>query len=276
MRVLADDISDLMRKTVVSCMNHSEPDVVLSIESHFLDSILVADSCEMKFDVGEELWLNVGRWSRLVKEYIDEEKLDLFIKQCQEIIGGESREGATTEFRFKDPIRSPKKHRWGGCLLAASFHGSFSDQPTLTFYSRTSYLGYIGMLDAAIAHVMAREIADPFGECSIENIKFIWHIASIQLHHFKAMPYVFTRPALYRRLKQGKFDRDSQPVWWNMRKWYDRIKKDYKQYGVKMIDHEKYGPFKRVKRRWLEHEGKLFKNLPPSLPVSKLDFSKAL
>lgn len=268
------NISDMLHQVCLKCLETREPDEVLSIESHFKNTILIADGCGMDFNVGQELTLNRARWSRLIKEYLTEFNVRRFIRQCREIINYDARDGATTEMRFSEPVRSPKKHRWGGCLLAASFHGNWDGQPTLTFYSRTTYIGYIGMLDAAIAHVLAREITKEFEDTDESSIKFIWHISSMQFHHFKTLPYLFTRPVLFDRIKQKNLITE-YPALEHTKKWYQRVLRDYKQHGEGMLDVEKYGPFKRVKRRYLEHIKVLKHHLPASLPVSELDFSKA-
>lgn len=273
----AKTIDKMLHDVCFDCLMANDPDGSISIESRFENVTLISESCNMDFDVGKELSLNIGRWSRLVKEYISKPAIDLFIRQCQEIINHESREGASTEMRFKSPIRTPKKHRWGGCLLAATFYGDWNGKPTLTFFSRTTYMGYIGMLDAAIAHVIARKITEDFDDANESSIRFVWNITSMLFHHFKVMPYLFTRSIVDKRMHR-LFEinhgihvppKDAVINWWQ------RLLLDNEKYGVFMLDHEKYGPWKRVKRRYLEHIGELNTNIPPSLKVQKLDFSRA-
>jgi len=269
------DLAALAHDCCGSCLISEKPDVVLGIESHFLNTVLTADSCSMDFDLGRQLALNRPRWSRLIKEYVDKAALQLFIEQARVIISGESRDGAVTEMRFKSPVRAEKKHRWGGCLLGITFHGNWKMGPTLTLYSRTTYMGYMGILDMAIIHLIAKQITSDSNGHLASKVKLIWHITSLQFHHFKTLPYIFSVPGWYDTLCSTNFNRDHHPVWWNVKRWFLGIQRDYKQFGVKMLEHEKYGPYKRVKRRWLEHIGVLKKNLPPSLKVTDLDFSKA-
>jgi len=158
--------------------------------------------------------------------------------------------------------------------MGATFRGEKGNRPTITFNSRTTYMGYIGFLDAAIAHVMAREIATP------EDIGFRWHITSQQLHCFKTLPYIYSQPDLMKFLeKLGRNRRliDKQsPTWRHVGKWYCKVLDHFDEHGVDMLDVEKYGPFKRIKRRWLEHKGHLDKNVPPSCLVDTLTFKKAV
>lgn len=274
-------ITEVMHTGIRTILNNHTPDAVLNIETHMYHVLLTAESSEYALDVGKNLWLNRQRWSRLIKEYVPLESLERFIAQAKEIMAGEARQGATANMLFRDPDRYEKKHRWGGCLMGATFIGSpaHKERPCLTLYSRTTYIGYMGLLDAAIAHVMARSIADDQGEA----ISFRWHITSCQLHCFKTLPFVFSQPDLVKRIEQlaraakpgRKRPTNVSPTWWNMAKWYGKVEEAYAEHGVGMLELEKYGPFRRIKRRWLEFKGHLKKAIPPSLPVTQLEFDKA-
>jgi hypothetical protein len=200
--------------------------------------------------------------------------LQLFIEQAQLILGGGARKGATAVMRFRDPVRSEKKHRWGGCLQCATFRGQVhKNKPTLTFYSRTTYMGYIGLLDAAIAYVLAREIGEP------GLTQFRWVLTDMQLHAFKTLPFVFSQPDLFAQLNRfakSRRGKPKSPTWKHLVNWYRKILAAYNEHGVDMLDLEKYGPFRRIKRRWLEHMRHVDKGAPPPLGVEELDFEKAI
>lgn len=263
-------------------LNHPTPDAVLNIESHAFNVTIHADTCEYSLDVGKNLWLNAARWSRLIKEYVPADGLARFIEQAKEIRSGDARDGATANMMFRDPDRYEKKHRWGGCLMGATFRGDNkrAGRSTITFFSRTSYIGYMGFLDAAIAHAMARQIV---GDEHLSEVSFRWHLSSMQLHCFKTLPYLFSVPEYMKQLKVdavalkvGKRRPGISPTRVNMAKWYNKVLEAWDTHGDQMLEHEKYGPFKRIKRRWMEHSGHSQKRPPPSLPVSRLDFSKAI
>lgn len=271
-------IGEAVSEALTSLLHDPEPDAVLNIESHLFNVTIEADRCEYDLDIGRELWLNRSRWSRLTREYVPSDALEQFISQANEILNGDARLGATANMMFHDPKRYDKKHRWGGCLMGATFRGDNkkSGPATLTFFSRTSYIGYMGFMDAAIACVLARHIREG------ERIAFRWHLSSMQLHCFKTLPYVFSQPDLMkqlefnaRALRSGK-RRKMSPTERNMAKWYNKILEAFDEYGTDMLDHEKYGPFKRIKRRWLEHKGHSEKAPPPSLKLDKLDFTKCV
>lgn len=299
----APTITELMAKAIRGHIDCPAPDAVLNIETHLFNTVLVADSCTFDLDVGKHLWLNKQRWSRLVKEYVPREPLDRFVGQACEIMSMQSRLGATANFLFRDPDRYEKKHRWGGCLMGATFRGDNrkAGPATLTFYSRTTYIGYMGLMDAGLAHVIAGEIARQLGRGNASMIGFRWYISSQQLHCFKTLPYIYSQPDLFNRLE--RFARNPRtiakapPTWKHIAKWYVKVKQrwddtaqetwghyeiptpgagDMQRCCQAMLAKEKYGPFKRIQRRWLEHMGYSTKNVPPSLMISALDFDKAL
>ena len=246
---------------------------------HILNMTIQADSCQYTLDVGKNLWLNKSRWSRLIKEYIIKEKMDIFIEQCRGVFLNAAPLGAIPGFLFADPKRSVIKHRWGGCLMGASFAGGKKLETTLTFYSRTSYIGYVGFLDAAIAHVIAQKIIEGT-DGSLDDIKFVWHIASMQMHYFKIIPYMLSQPRLFNQLvyleKHRTVLAKETSSWRHIARFYCRIVDDYEKYGTSMVEKEPYGPLKRIKRRWLEHMGYSKKLPPPSLLACQLSFEKAI
>jgi len=269
------NIDDLIVGTMNKHLNHPAPDACLGTETHLFNVLLTAKSCKYTLDVSQELWLNVGRWSRLIKEYINKEHLERFIRISKTIYSRDNRLGATTEMKFIDPIRSEKKHRLGGCLLGVVFRGEYDNYPTLTLYSRTCYIGYMGLLDAGIMHLLATLITDGHPE----KISLRWYITSMQLHSFKSLPYMFTNKKWWDILVDAEFDRSQiaqmTPTWRECMRWYCRLMDAFRKEGVRMMDTEKYGPYKRVKRRWLEHTDNLPASVLSSLLISRLTFEKA-
>lgn len=271
MKYKANNMTDLMHNTAQSMIFDKDPDVVLGIESHFFGVELSSKTCNFELDMGHTVWLNRSRWSRLIREYLPLKSWELFKSQCWEIIDGLTRKGATTQMMFREPERFAKKHRWGGCLMAATFRQKRSGGWELSFYSRTTYIGYMSFLDAAIAHVMAREICDAYEDVTLDDISFTWHICDAQLHCFKTLPYMYSHLPDSLEVSTCILS----PTLTNILKWQDKIDEAYEEHGTDMLDHEKYGPFKRIKRRWMESQGYSTKNLPPVCTLDMLDFEKA-
>lgn len=274
-----------MHKAIKGHLMCLEPDAILNIETHLFNVTLCADSCEYTLDIGKEVWLNRQRWSRLIKEYVSADALNRFIDQMVEIRTKQSRDGATANMLFVDPKRYEKKHRWGGCLMGATFRGDggSAGKSTITFYSRTTYIGYMGLLDSAIAAVLAKELCDRVTNTTIDDIAFRWHISSQQLHSFKTLPFVYSNPDLLQLVRDARSsDRaTTPPTLYHMAKWYNKVVTGWSialaggQSPEDWLETEKYGPLRRIKRRWLEFKGFLSKHIPPSCPVSSLTFEKA-
>lgn len=285
------DITTLMKQTIRQHMALRDLDASLNIETHLFDVVLNADSCAYDLDVGREVWLNIGRWSRLIREYVPLEGLNRFVSQAQEIMNGGARDGATAnllfnelppeaedivaaEMQFRDPKRYAKKHRWGGCLMGATFRQNKDKTFTLTFLSRTTYIGYMGLLDAGIANRIAACITN-----DVSRIKFRWVLSSMQLHAFKTLPYIYSQPDMMAKLEAAEKDRKKiqimPPTWKAVCQWFFKVVDCNEAHGAGMLELEKYGPLRRIKRRWLEHKGLVAKQPPPSLPITSLGFEKA-
>ena len=255
--IIGNDIRDAVWKAMDYQLNSKEVDTWIGSETSLFNVLIYAKSCTYNFDVGKELYLNIGRWSRLIKEYIDRYSLDLFIEQSKYLYKGNGRDGAVTEMHFKEPKRAELKHRWGGCLIGATFRGekeSKKAKPTLSFFSRTSYIGYMGLLDVAIASLIAREISEGFES----TIEFRWYLTTVQYHFFKSLPFMFTQPKLIAKLEAVAEHRNIDglpPTWRGCCQHYNRICNNFNEHGAEMCKYEKYGPYKRVKRRFLQHHG---------------------
>lgn len=258
--VCGADMTEMLRKAVRGHMGVKEPDVVASSETHLRNTVLRAESSELDFDFGRELFLNRARWTRLVREYVPRDDLWRFVDQCVEIID-DRRRSSTANMLFRDPKRYERKHRWGGCLGMAAFTaGNGSDKRTLTLYSRTTYIGYMGLMDICLAHVIIRTIAE-LAEVPLDSIAFQWHIANQQFHYMKSLPHVLTQPDLLERLErlwEQKAHLDEAywklyPTWARITKEYSNLWAAYEEHGHECMTLEKFGPRRRVKRRMIEH-----------------------
>jgi hypothetical protein len=243
-----------------------EVDLYLGIGTNLNNVILETDSMAFEFDMGKEVWLNPQRWTRLTREYLDGPETAEFVKRARVIYHDKGRQGVITNVHFKSVTRFDRKHKWGNCLLAATFRGSHKNdkvQPTLTVHSRVSYNAYMLGLDMALVHVLAREITE--GEP--EKIRLQWHFDVLQLHSFKCLPYLYHQTDLMEVL-EGDIP-EEYPTWRSIKRWWDKVK-EFEASG-KTVDEELYGPFKRIRRRYEEYQNGIF---VPSTTVDQLDFSK--
>lgn len=239
---------------------------------HTFNVQLIANSCHYEWDV-RKLWLFKGRWTRLVRQYIDRTCLDRFVEQARDIASGTARKGASTDMLFKDPDRAESNHKWGGCMMGLTFHRA-EKKAVMTMYSRTCFMGYIGLLDVAIpALIVQKEIG-----LNPAKVSFRWHITAMQLHAFKILPYIHNQPDLMKELRyryrHRRTTKSMGPVWANIVRYYCKMRDGYSNYGLSMLEICKYGGWRRIQRRWLEHMGHLPKKNPTSLLTTSLDFEK--
>jgi len=276
MEIKAKTITELMEKTTRYMLGNSSSKPFRKTNSlHILDVSLYAQSCVYDLDV-RSLWLYKQRWTRLIRQYIDRTELTRFTEQARSILEGEVHEGASTSMLFKDPVKKPKEHKWGGCLIGLTFHGDINNHPTITMYSRTCFMGYIAFLDAAIPYlILLKEILAGTDNISVKDIRFRWHITSMQLHAFKILPYIHQHKDLMKELRYWHRHRKGSAksvLWKSICRWHSKIKNEYDVYGVDMLKRCKYGPLRRIEKRWLEHCGHLPKKKPDHVYLTELDF----
>jgi hypothetical protein len=271
----ATDMTDLWHMTTRQHLYETVVDLYLGIGTNLNDVILVADSMEFEFDF-REVWLNRQRWTRLVHEYLDPDETSDFVRRARVIFDKKGKNGVITNMAFRGVERTARKHKWGNCLMAATFRGTpGSDvQPTLTLHSRVSYNAYMLGLDFCMAHILAREIV---GEGNLDQVKLNWHLDVVQFHSFKSLPYIYTQHDLMNdlvklgspRSKRALELKRQYPTWKSIARWYEKVL-EFEEEG-KTLAEEKYGPFKRIRRRYQEYQRG---ELVPSVTVDTLDLSK--
>lgn len=244
-----------------------ELDFVASIDTIRYDCLLSCDSMEFDFDAGRDLWLTKSRFTILQRDYLDLYQLELFLKRCKSIGLGEAKRGVVTQLFAKQHAMREKKYRWGNCMLGWDFRGGDRyGQPTLTMHSRVSYIAYIGGLDLALCYVLAREIGDRIG-CAPEEFAFRWYLSSSQFHFFKSQPALYQHglDKILGVADSKEYPNSKYPTLKGVRKWYNMVTMKYET-GVPLED-EKYGPLKRIRRRYQEYQEGDFL---PAIPLNTL------
>ena len=245
------DLSTLWRDGIHSMwrgtLDNGLIDIVGSADTISYDNVLSCDSMAFDLDMGRDLWLNKQRWTRLVRDYIEPDELVRFVGKCEELARGNGAKGACTTMFARDVERYSKRHRWGNCMLAFTYRGNVRrEEPTLCLHSRVSYIAYIGGLDLALAHVLARTIGKRVG-IKPKDFAFRWHVDALQFHGFKSLPMLY-KTEYIDDLEDSEL-RVQYPTINLVGKWYDKIK-EFHDAG---ITDNKYGPLKRVMRRYREY-----------------------
>ena len=273
-KISGGDLTELWHNVTRWHLYREEVDLYLSIGTNMYNVFLEADSAEYDFNL-REVWLNSARWTRLVREYIDPVDATLFVQNSREIMMGKGANGVITNMPFRPVERRSdlRRHKWGNCLLAATFRGTPGSNvhPTLTIHSRVSYNGYMLGMDMGIVHALAREITE--GEPDMVRVQ--WHLDVTQFHSFKSLPYLYTQPDLMEELQKVEDHEEwillqkKYPTWKAISRWWETVLK-FEEEG-KTLAEEKYGPFRRIRKRYQEYQNGI---LVPSVHISELDFSK--
>lgn len=177
-------------------------DLVTSADTQLHDVLVRARSCTYDdFDL-KRVWLTPVRWGALVRQYIDPTALASWLDLVESKLQGRKR---GISFMRTEVVNMSKNHttgrerrRYGSCLLGFGYRAL--PHPQITMHSRTTYLGYIGQLDLALACVIAREVGQRVGLDPAE-IRFTWHLEVAQFHGFKSLAWFFQQPDDRRKLE---------------------------------------------------------------------------
>lgn len=258
------ELHDLLCESLVEAPKN-ELDVISSVDVQIHNVMAQADSMEWDFDL-KNMWLSKSRWSMMVRQYIDPEKLEAWVNMCTAKIGNKNRGIAVMKTNDVKPRggaatghTNKQTRTWGACMLSISYKAL--PHPTITLHSRTSYLGYIGALDLTVAWMCAKTLADALG-MDVKDFRFVWMNEAIQWHNFKSLAYLLNHPdkkkrKRYRRLmtkKTSKLSEEEQadianaPGMMLSRKWLAKVIQEDKD-GLTYGDMT-YNTYRRIRRRW--------------------------
>lgn len=240
-------------------------DIISSVDVQIHDVIAQADSMDWDFDM-KSMWLTKSRWSMMLNQYVDPDRLEAWIGMITSKIGTKDRGIATMQFKEVLPRggaatghTNKQTRTWGACMRTISYKAM--PYPQITMHSRTSYLGYIGALDLTVAWMCGKVIAEALG-IKVEDIRFVWMNEAIQWHNFKSLAFLLNhgdkkRRKKYRRLMMKPVKKlkpeeiellKHAPGLRLSRKWLSKVileDKEGKTYGDMT-----YNTYRRIRRRW--------------------------
>lgn len=242
-----------------------------SLDSMISDCMGLADQATFDLDIGRDLWVTPSRWNTLVRQYVDPERLYNWLGAIKEI---STYNRGITAMNMQDVQRTVVKsnaranrRKHGGCMRMVTYRAF--PQPTVTLFSRTSYLGYIGGLDMLLAYKLVELACDMIGEgLKPEQFQFRWVCDTWQFHGFKSLAYLFaTKQHPFMRMSEAKwaslvgksfrgheiYPLEEMPTWQLIRYWWARIQKqddEEKPYTLM-----RYGAEKRIRRRYHAQTG---------------------
>lgn len=179
-----------------------ELDLVTSVDVQIHNTISMAHSMDWDFDL-KSMWLTKGRWSMMVKQYLDPETMEAWLMKSVQGIGLRGRGISVMRTKMVAPrggahVGNRETRRWGSCMLSLSYKAV--PTPTIALHSRTSYLGYIGALDLSVAWMAARYLAKEL-DVPVETFKFVWYNEALQWHNFKSLAWMLNNNDKKRRKK---------------------------------------------------------------------------
>ena len=263
-----------------------------SMDFQIHNIMVEAKSCEYEFDL-KDVWVTQSRWTNLVRQYIDPEALEVWLDVIGRKLKGKKRGLSfmrTNQVAKRSTSSNNKEWRvWGSCMLGFGYRAL--PRPQITLHSRTTYLGYIGQLDLALVHVLAREIGKRVG-LKPKDISFVWHLEAAQFHSFKSLAWFFQddddRSKLEDTPHTDKLKKRAPVLWLSQKRFQEFL--DMDDQGIKYCDLS-FSQQLRIRRRYhtevhgpkygkpweggtrLKSAG-MAKVAPvlPSIPVSKLNF----
>lgn len=197
--------------------------------------IATCDSMEYTADL-KHYWTDSRRWSRLIRQYLNLRDIKEWIEGCREA------KNRVAVMQLGKGVKSHKNKGarwrvWGPCMLQLAYREK--PEPHLTMISRTSYIGYLSVLDLSVPYTLKKYL--PVKDC-----KFTWHVIAAQMSWMKAFGYLlheYTDEILH-----GKGEDNLSPVLQRSRAQMEKLLKldeEGKHYG-QMI----YNPFRRLRRRY--------------------------
>lgn len=214
------------------------------------DVILEADSFVWDQSI-DRFWVDESRWRKMVKQYVGSaDRVGTWLELIESQMTGKKgrKTTSTAMFRFEDvlPRRGGKTitRRWGPCMLGLGIRNY--PTPEVSFISRTSYFGYLSVLDLTVAWKLTQLAADILDR-DPSDFKLTWKIEQAQFHGFRCLAYPLGDDAIadYLHTHQGGKD-------------YPGVKKA--QQGFERIDKEdradkpyadvKFKSYLRVRKRY--------------------------
>jgi hypothetical protein len=210
----------------------------------------------------KRLWVPPSRWSMMVRQYIDPEALNDNLAKIEERMSGPRYGGSqgrgiavlrTRMVQGKGTGRGVRR-RWGSCMLNLSFRKN--PVPTVTLNSRTTYFGYLALVDLSVARTYAARCAEITG-IPVSSIQLVWHLDLAQFHGFRSLAWMLGDPeirsdmdkALPRRLEYPSRRAPGNQVGWRKAlDGYARIKKS--DDAGTLYGDESFSSFARVRRRF--------------------------
>jgi hypothetical protein len=222
------------------------------------------------------LWLGQSRWNTMVRQYINPKALETTLGMVDDHLSKSRKKSGTATLRLKttdddfdDPgpevidlrtntVEGKKsgrqvRRRWGSCMLALTYRNV--PHPTVVLTSRTTYFGYLAMMDVMVANVFAQECSAITG-VHVGDMRFVWHINLAQYHGFRSLAFPTGQPRILKMMDKYVDDPDrcaeartrGRHGWYKTLIGYRRILKSDRE--GRAYGDESFSSFARTRRRF--------------------------
>lgn len=163
----------------------------------------------------KKLWVPSSRWSMMVRQYLDPVALEDCLAKIEDRMAPPRTRGNArgisvlrTKLVQGKGVGRGVRRRWGSCMLSLSFRRQ--PTPTVTLTSRTTYFGYLAMVDVAVARTFAQRCAEIVG-VPLSEVEFVWHLDLAQFHGFRSLAWMLGVPKIKAMMDRDVEDRLSFP-----------------------------------------------------------------
>lgn len=138
------------------------------------------------------IWVLPSRWRKMVRDYINPNQLEIATGLIESRFVGKGRNARgiavmrTNTIQGKGVGRNVRR-RWGSCMLSLSFRAT--PVPTVTLHSRTTYFGYLALMDMAVARTFGQHCSDLTG-IPVSDMEFVWTLELAQFHGFRSLAWM--------------------------------------------------------------------------------------
>lgn len=214
------------------------------------------DTIDFRYNL-KRLWVPPTRWTMMVRQYLDPIALEDCLDKIEDRMGptrrGSDARGISvvrTRLVQGRGVGRGVRRRWGSCMLSLSFRKS--PVPVVSLHSRTTYFGYLAMVDMAVARAFGAAAAERAG-VKISDVQFVWTLELAQFHGFRSLAWMLMYPGIRKQMDEdvdNRFDFSAkvQPGYRKCLDGYARILRSDRQ-GTLYGD-ESFSSFARVRRRF--------------------------
>lgn len=218
------------------------------------------ETADFEYDL-KDIWVLPSRWRKMVRDYINPDALAHTLAMIEDRMsgnfGGRKARGLavmrTNLIQGRGTGRNVRR-RWGSCMLNLTYQAQ--PVPTIRLHSRTSYFGYLAMMDLAVARTFGKMCAEITG-IPLEQHAMVWTLDLAQFHGFRSLAWMLgddenrrelidnmeARTDFSHRMAEG-----NQPGFRKALDGYARILKSDQE--GKLYGDEAFSSFCRVRRRY--------------------------